>query len=364
MWLASFSRDYQPEHDNFVSRVDYTTWKERTKTLDETAAYGNQDLALIANGESSQERVLSYTGNFWELTGASTQLGRLAKASEFHAMDLSDALFERTFHNDPHVIGMTVTLDGFPMTIVGVLKPSYNFVLPQQTFHGDEVRPIDAYIPIPQSVMTLPIGGTKEWQDLLQRLGPAPYYLSVIGRLRDNAPIETARTVMDALYARIVSDHSSYLQDYDNLQGWRLSLLQDKLAGSAKRALAILLASVLFVLLIASSNIANLLLARASTRKREIAIRASMGAGRLRVVRQFLVESLILSLRGGASGLILAHAAILTMIDCGRRLFLGLLRRASMHRFFSQPLRSRVSLALSSVLLQRSCCGAEIFMRH
>ncbi len=314
VWLAAFARDYQPQNDNLVSRADYSIWSERTKTLDMTAGYGNQDLALIANGEAFQERILSFTGKFWELTGASTQLGRLPGPGEAHAMDLSDALFKRRFHSDPRVLGETVTLNGFPMTIVGVLKSSYNFVLPQQTFHGDEARPIDAYIPIPQSLMTIPIGGTEEWQELIKRLGPAPYYLDVIGRLSAGVSIVSARTEMDALHTRIINDHSSYLHDYDNLQGWRISLLQDKLAGSARRALSILLASVLFVLLIASANIANLLLARAATRKREIAIRASMGAGRMRVVRQFIVESLILSLLGGASGLVLAQAAITGMI--------------------------------------------------
>lgn len=314
VWLASFSRDHQPEHDTLVSRADYTTWSERTRALDKTAAYGNQDLALIVNGESSQERILSYTGEFWELTAASTQLGRLPRDSETHAIVLSDALFRRRFHSDPRVLGKTLTLDGFPLTIVGVLQPGYKFVLPQQAFHGDEVRSIDAYIPIPESLMTLPIGGTEEWQELIRRLGPAPYYLDVIGRLREGASIQAARTEMEAVYRRIVNDHSSYLRDYDRLQGWRITLLQDKLAGSAKRALYIFLASVLFVLLIAGSNIANLFLARAATRKREIAIRVSMGAGRMRVMRQFLVESLMLSLLGGASGLLLAHADLLIMI--------------------------------------------------
>jgi putative ABC transport system permease protein len=314
VWLAAFQRDYQPENDNHLGRADYTAWSSQTHSFESTAAYGNQDLAFMFRGEPSQERIVSLTGNFWDLTNAGPELGRLFRPGESHAMVLSHVLYERRFHGDPGILGQVVTIDGFPFTIIGVLQKDFRFILPQQSFHGDEVRDIDAYIPIPPVLLTLPPMGRQAWEELIRQVGPAPNSLNVMARLRVGVPLALAQSEMDSIHSRIVLEHSPSEHVYDRFTGWRMSLLQQKLAGSARRALMVLLSAVLFVLLIASANIANLLLARATARKREIAVRAAMGAGRARVVRQFLVESLLLSFFGGAMGLLLAHAAIAMMV--------------------------------------------------
>src|SRR5258707_12976558 len=102
-------------------------------------AYGNQDLALLAGDESSQERIASITGDFWSMVGARPALGRLFSPGEPHAMVLSYALFERRVGGDPLVIGKTVTMNGYAFTIAGGLSADFRFVCPQQFANGEEV---------------------------------------------------------------------------------------------------------------------------------------------------------------------------------------------------------------------------------
>jgi hypothetical protein len=136
VWLAAFDKDYQAENDNHIERADYTAWSTQARAFDRTAAYGNQDLALMIHGEPYQERVLSLTGDFWSLTGAEPELGRLFHFGETHTMVISDSVYERVFHRNPAVLGQVVTVNDFPFTIVGVLRKSFRFVLPQQASSG------------------------------------------------------------------------------------------------------------------------------------------------------------------------------------------------------------------------------------
>ena len=309
-WLAAFDRDYQPENDNHIDRTDYLAWSGSTRAFEKTAAYGNQDLAVMIHGEPVQTRVASITGAFWALTGAEPEMGRLFDPRETHAMVISDAVFQRSFHRDSTVLGRVVTVNDYPFVIVGVLRKSFRFVLPQQTMPGDEVRDIEAYVPIPTAMMTSSPGGSQEWDELKKQVGPGPFSVDVLGRLRPEVTLSLARSEMNTLRNRIVREHSPDRHLYDVFTGWRMSLLQEKLEGGAKRALFVLSAAVIFVLLIGIANIANLMLARSAARKKEIAVRVAMGAGQSRVTRQFLAESLLLSLIGGALGLLLAEVAL------------------------------------------------------
>ncbi|HEU0138636.1 MAG TPA: ABC transporter permease [Bryobacteraceae bacterium] len=305
IWLANYNQQWK--QDNWVARTDYRTWKQQALSFEKMAAYGNQDLAVVSGGESSQERIASVTGDFWEIAGAQPASGRLFQAGEWNTAVLSRSLFERRFGGDAGVIGKTITVNGWPFTIVGVLPKNFRFLFPQQFAGGDEVREIDAYIPIPDTLMAMPPSGVQRWEEAIRRFGPAPFWIVVVGKRRADVPFEKARAEMQTIYSRIAEQDPNPLRVFRIL---RFTALQDKLAGETRRALVVLLVAVGFVLLIACANIANLLLARASARQREIAIRAAVGAGRMRVVRQFLAESVLLALLGCAAGLLLAQWAI------------------------------------------------------
>ncbi len=162
VWLTNY--DFLYEHrDNYVSRPAYLKWREQARSFESMVAYGNQDLALLAGDESSQERIASITGDFWSMAGARATLGRLFSPGEPHAMVLSYALFERRFRSDPQVIGKTVAVNGYPFTITGVLAAGFRFVFPQQIASRDEVREMDAYIPFPDAAMRLPESSFLRW---------------------------------------------------------------------------------------------------------------------------------------------------------------------------------------------------------
>jgi putative ABC transport system permease protein len=310
VWLADY--DYLYEHrDNYVSRPAYLQWRENAQSFQGMTAYGNQDLALMADGQSSQERIASITGEFWQIVGARPELGRLFSHAEGNAMVLSHALFQRRFAGDPRVIGKTVTVTGHPFTITGVLTHDFRFIFPQQFASGDEQRDIDAYIALKDPLLRLPALPVGPWEAAIGTLGPAPWSVRVVAKLKPDVSMKQARAEMETVYARAFEQYPSYRRKHVRLN---FAGLKEKLVGESKRPLIVLFAAVGFVALIACVNIANLLLARASSRYREIAIRAAVGAGRARVVRQLLTESVALALLGGAAGLLVAQWAIKAML--------------------------------------------------
>lgn len=310
VWLANF--DFLYEHrDIYVARPTYLRWREQAHAFESMTAYGNQDLALIADGQASQERIASIAGDFWQMAGAKAAFGRLFDQRDSHVMVLSNALFKRRFGGDPGIIGKTVVMNGYWFTITGVLAADFRFVFPQQYVSGDEVRDIDAYTPFPDPIMRLPHIATAQWDEAARAFGPAAYHVRVVAKLKPGVSMEQARAEMETVYARAALEYPSYARKFMRLY---FAPLKDKLVGNARPALFVLAGGVGFVLLIACANIANLLLTHATTRNREIAIRTALGAGGVRVLRQLLTESVVLALIGGAAGLFLARSAITLMV--------------------------------------------------
>lgn len=310
LWIAPYDRNFESDRDNRISGSDYLELSKRTRTFRQIAAYGNQDLALTFRGVPSQERIASVTGGFWPLTAAPIEVGRLFQPSESHVLVLSHALYERRFHADPAILGQTITIEGYPFTVIGVLAPSYRFLLPQQSFFGDEPRDIDAYIPVPQATLLLPPMGRSAWEELVRQVGPAPTSLNVFAKMEEGVTLVQADAELQTLVHAIEQHHTADRKVFDRFTGWRVVTLNERITGSVRRPFTILGIAVVFILLIACCNVANLLLSRAFQRRRELAIRLSLGAGKFSIARQFLVESLLLATTGSLLGIALAASSL------------------------------------------------------
>jgi putative ABC transport system permease protein len=298
VWITPYH--VPSNQDTWGSRADYRQWRARTRLFDRLTAYGTQDLSLVAADVASQERVASFEGDFWSITGAVPAVGRLLSPDEETSMVISHGLFERRFGGQTSVIGRAVNVGGAMFTIVGVLPASYRMTFPQQTAPGDELRAIDAFIVLPrgEEAPGAPIRATTR---------PAPPWVRVAGRLAPGVPIERARPEMQAFHARLQQE---FPRHEALRRGLRVLPLAEKLTEQVRLSLVVLQGAVAFVLLIAAVNVANLLLAQAARRTKETAIRAALGASRGRLLTQFLVESALLAAIAGVVGVAVAKAAV------------------------------------------------------
>jgi putative ABC transport system permease protein len=301
-WLTNFS--LTENRDIFTANAEYLFWKAQARSFDRMAAYGDDDVAMVSDGIASQERIAFVTGDFWSITAAQPALGRLFGEQQADELVLSWPFYQRRFGGDPRALGSTVTLDGHPFRIAGVLRQDFQFGFPQQYVPGDEVRRIDGYIAIPGGMLALPNPlPAVAWEEAQRRLGPSAHAVYVIGKLKAEVSYKRANAEMQTIYTRFSSQRPEYERD----QSLDFAPLSEKLARGERRSLMVLLGAVGFVLLIASANIANLLVARAAARQRETAIRAAIGAGKMQLLWQALFESLLLALAGGAAGLLVAR---------------------------------------------------------
>jgi len=266
--------------------------REQNKSFSDMAAYfafyGVGDNKLTGTG-GEPERLTSVpvSQNFFSLLGVEPQLGRLFTADECkwngpHVILLSHGLWQRRFASDPNIVGKSLTLDDQPSTVVGVLPASFDFA----TIFAPGSR-IDLFNPFPLTPETNRWGNT----------------LAVVGRLNPGASAQSAQSEFTILSKRITHDHPER-NDMDA----SLAPLASHVSGRLRPALIILVCAVGVVMLIVCANLSNLLLARSASRQKEIAIRAALGAGKGRLIRQMLTESLVLSLCGAAFGLLLAFA--------------------------------------------------------
>jgi putative ABC transport system permease protein len=284
-----------------IAGADFFEWRAQAKSFEGMAAYEYHDATLASSSDAGQVRVASIAGDFWAITAARPTLGRLFETGEPPgAIVLSHKFFERRFGSDAHVIGKAMTLDGQPVIITGVLPPDFEFLFPQERA-GLAASDIEAYVPAPP---------------LMRSIGQR-VRVSVVAKLRPRIPIDRALTELRVIETRIQKAYPD--RWFPGVKRMGLSPLREKLVGNVRRALLILQVAGVFVLLIACSNIANLLMARAAARRKEIAIRAAIGAGAARVMRQFLAEGLVLALLGGAAGLVLARWTIAMLSRFGSK---------------------------------------------
>ena len=291
VWLG----DYDPAiHRDMVMLSDFAAWRAGAHTYDGMAAYSFQQAAIADGHNAFPVAAVFAGGDFWTLTGATPALGRLYAPAATNAVVVSWELFQRQFGGDSHAVGSAVTVDGNAATITGVLRKGFRFQFPRwwTAVHPEAV---EAYLAIPPAEM--------------ERRGG-----QVVASLKPGVSIPQALAELQALDRHLHPPDPPQPPPPGQLH---VDRLQDQLTAGVRPALSILLAAGALLLLMVSVNVASLLLARAASRRRELAIRLAVGAGRLRALRQLLVENLTLALLGGAAGLLLARWTTALLVRLG-----------------------------------------------
>ena len=274
-----------------TSYPELVEWIERTGGMfTGVGAYFTSELTLSGDGEPEMLEGARVSAALPSLLGATLIHGRTFRAEEEargaeRVAILSEPLWRRRFAADPSVVGRVVSFNGFPHTVVGVMRAGRGDILPDGLETGQR---IDAWIPLRLDAEVAPFG---------------LHFLTVLGRLRPGVSLEAARARVGVMSVKVDTSAGP-------AHGMQVTSLTTHLVGDVRQRLLLLLGAVGLVLLIACANIANLLLARAATRQREIAIRVALGAGRGRVALQFLAESLVRALIGGAVSVLVAYGIV------------------------------------------------------
>src|SRR5580704_4955871 len=284
------------EHDpsrgfprNSVSPGNFLHWQEANTVFDQMAAFVDIRADLTGTGEPEQIPGQAITPNLFSLLGINAWLGRTFVAEEGHPGNddvalLSHALWQRRFGGAPDIVGKRIMLGGKSTVVVGVMPPGFQLLIQRGSFLGEHAQ------------FWSPIAFKPEDRTPIGR------YLMVVARLKQSVSLAHAQSQMDS----ITADLAKQFPQIDTGWGVQLVGLHEQFFGSIRPALLVLLGAVGFVLLIACANVANLLLGRATRRRRELAIRFTMGASRARIGRQLLTEAMILAVAGGSAGALLA----------------------------------------------------------
>jgi len=284
---------YEDGRNPIISIPKFMTWRDQPRVLEQAALYGfpgTLRVNLMGGDQPEQLRATQVSANFFSLFGIPLVAGRTFSAAEDSpggppVAVISSGLWKGRFGSDPSIVGKTLNLDGTAYTVIGVMEPLYSPDLPM----GDICLPLQAD---PNS--------DNQGNDLF---GAA--------RLKPGVTLAQAEAA-----ARVIGEE--FRKKYPNTMGpkevFTVDRLRDAVVAGVRTALLVLLGAVSFVLLIACANVANLLLARATLRKRELSIRAALGAGRGRIARQILTESVLLSLIGGAIGVYLGYFGVRALL--------------------------------------------------
>ncbi|HKP84165.1 MAG TPA: ABC transporter permease [Pyrinomonadaceae bacterium] len=271
------------------SYPNFMDMRAQNTTLERVSSFRSASFVMTGRGEPARLQGLVATADLFPLLGVAPVLGRTFhpdedKPSTTRVAILSHALFQKRFNSDPSIVNQAITLDGLSFVVVGVMPPSFEFPIQND----------------PVEVWTTISGDASGNSPVTAARGA--HFLNVIGRLKPGVTPEQAQAELTAIGARLEQQYP----DTNTHKSIHLVSALTALVDDVRPALLIMLGAVACVLLIACANVANLLLARATSRHKEMAIRTALGASRMRVIRQLLTESVMLSILGGAVGLLLA----------------------------------------------------------
>jgi len=284
-----FVSEKSKDMDNMsVAYPNFLDWQRQQEGFSSLTAFRTEEWNLTGDGHPERVTGLQVSAGFFPTLGVQPLRGRVFTSDEDkvggeRVVVLAEGIWRRRFGGDPSVLNRTVTLNGEPYTVVGILPAGFQF---------------------PRRVeLWTPIGHKADWTEE-RGWHPGMY---VVGRLKPGIELAAARSGLETVAARLAKEYP----DSNTGNSVTVMALQERLAGpSVRTALATLLGAVMLVLLIACSNVTNLLLTRATQRRKEIAVRLALGAGRWLLLRQLLVESLLLAGAGGGAGLLLAFWGI------------------------------------------------------